>query len=724
MFADYSRKFYESGYSVIPVKNKSPEIANWSQYCDKMADEEVFSYWESSFKDHSIGLCLGKASGVVAFDYDYEGSDEKIVENIIKGLLPPSPVKKVGKKGYTSFYRFSGQENISVNRGKKRVFDFLSSGRQTVVPPSIHPLGMAYKWITPTTLLDVERDELPELDQDILNQLKALLQSDTDELLEERIVTAIPRHDLCVGYIFKAMIRMSTEKEIAEAVVKYDNDNFLAGLYDGKQPYFEDKKYFSNKRPEVAALELVRRIIKWARAKSARTGVIFKLGQKTEVSTASTGFHFVVERVNKKTGEVMVTRTPDYYGFARWAQDNVNGFTDEAGTFYIYKDGFFQPLPEIGVEKFIIEKSADTVKPNEINNFIKILKGKSFNPPSKKTDGFINLKNGILDVKNKKVLPHSADYAFFYKLDVEFNPEATAPVWESALNNIFKGDRELIDLIHDIFGYILIGGHPYHHKAFNFYGIGGNGKSTVLDALFNLVGQDNVSTVPISALDKPFSAVMLENKLVNINGELTDSDISSAAFKDCVAGGYILGAKKFKDEKTFKVNCRFIFSSNNFPVFKDASHGIGRRLVLIPFENIFDESNADYSIGDKIKLEMAGILNLALQGLDRVNKRGFIEPAAAKELKNEYKQESDPVFAWLDDNCQFQEGYQSSIDTLYSDFVLFCNFQGRTPCSKVHFSRRVQSAAINHPDYPNSKIIRSRSKKSRLFSGIKIKSTT
>lgn len=721
-FSAYARKFYETNLSIIPIKGKAPELQSWQKYCQASADESTFTYWEDAFKEYNIGLCLGPASNIVAFDFDYEGSDKQVIENIIFGMLPPSPVRKVGKKGWTAFYKFSNQQNMSVNRGNKRVFDFLSTGKQTVIPPSIHPSGIPYKWMTQFTLLDIEANDLPELDEAILLQLKNVLQSSTEELFEEKIIAAIPRHDLCVGYIFKMLSLLSDNTEIIAAVLKYDKDNALGGRYEGKPAYFEDPKYLSGKEtPEQAASKLVNRIIKWAKAKSATSGHQFKLGAKAESATSKTGFHFVVEKVDKRTGEVRIIRKPDFYGFAQWCSTQLNAICDEAGTFYIYNDGKYEHLSDLMIEHLVIQKTEFTVKPQDINNFVKILKGTNFKRIKESPDGFLNLKNGILDVNSNKLLAHSPDYHFFYKLDVEYNKDAKSPHWDKFLLQIFEGNKELADTINKIFAYCLQGGYPYLHKAFVFYGSGRNGKSTVISVLRNLLGRDNVSNIPLHSLDNPFSVINLQNKLLNYNEEMTEDDLKSTDFKDVVSGGFVRASKKFKDEINFQVKARFVFATNHFPKFNDSSTGLDRRLLIIPFNYLITDEEIDLTLSEKLKIELSGILNTALSFLTELElTKNISEPKATNEIKEEYKEESDSVYAWLIENIEYQKNRELTVNAAFDDYLLWCAKQDRRSVGKTSFGRRVLLAISKNDSLKHKKIERLRSKQSRYFLGIKL----
>ena len=110
----------------------------------------------------SLGVALGLA-GVIALDVDTEDAAQLAA---IRAAVPISPVAKAGAKGFTAFYRASSGAGIASRHfaaGRKQgICDLLSTGTQTVLPPSPHPAGHAYRWLTPDTLLTVQARELPE----------------------------------------------------------------------------------------------------------------------------------------------------------------------------------------------------------------------------------------------------------------------------------------------------------------------------------------------------------------------------------------------------------------------------------------------------------------------------------------------------------------------------------------------------------------------------------
>lgn len=175
---DYALQYLAKGLSVIPLapKQKGPKLSGWSVFCEKQMTPD----FAQTFYGHqnNIGLCLGSASGLMAVDID---TDDKTLLSKIEKIIPNSPVKKRGKKGYTAFYKYDGQISQSFKKGEAGI-DILSAGRQTVLPPSVHPLGMNYEWITKATLLNFKVENLPSIGENQIEQLRLLFKPDVKKI--------------------------------------------------------------------------------------------------------------------------------------------------------------------------------------------------------------------------------------------------------------------------------------------------------------------------------------------------------------------------------------------------------------------------------------------------------------------------------------------------------------------------------------------------------------
>ncbi len=205
------------GYSPIPIMtlSKRPAIPKWPEFGITPADESTLERW-SYWPGMNVGVCGGVGGKIVIADLDHniDGLHEKI-----KSILPPSPVGKTGAIGESWFYQFNGQKSQGFSKDGQRVLDILSQGRQTVIPPSIHPNGHPYRWITKQTLEDTPSYELPNISIQHLHEIAALFKSQPILHVPE------PRHT--------EVYADTTTEEIAAALEYIDAEDYSSWINVG-----------------------------------------------------------------------------------------------------------------------------------------------------------------------------------------------------------------------------------------------------------------------------------------------------------------------------------------------------------------------------------------------------------------------------------------------------------------------------------------------------------
>lgn len=179
-------KLLQKGVSILPIApaQKYPArfdgtgwhaMGGWDQYGERLAVDAEIDAWET-WPQCGVGVVLGPLSGLVVLDVD---TDDPAIIAAIEAVTPPSWCKKRGSKGYAAFYQYNGETNgrfnAEVDGQTSRVVDLLSAGTQTVIPPSIHPNGDLYDWLTPFQLQEIQLDELPKLPPGYHDTLTAAL---------------------------------------------------------------------------------------------------------------------------------------------------------------------------------------------------------------------------------------------------------------------------------------------------------------------------------------------------------------------------------------------------------------------------------------------------------------------------------------------------------------------------------------------------------------------
>ena len=178
-FAAAYQQLIANGYSVLPIApdSKAPSefragkwlpMKGWERFRHDPADPMTLSNW-AGWPYANIGILTGtKATAthmVAAVDYD---TDDPDILADLESALPPSSVRKRGRRGYTAFYLVP----IGTKGFRTPAVELLTDTRQTVIPGSIHPdTGRPYFWMGQQTLLNTPVHELPPLSEDHLQRL-------------------------------------------------------------------------------------------------------------------------------------------------------------------------------------------------------------------------------------------------------------------------------------------------------------------------------------------------------------------------------------------------------------------------------------------------------------------------------------------------------------------------------------------------------------------------
>ena len=261
---------------------------------------------------------------------------------------------------------------------------------------------------------------------------------------------------------------------------------------------------------------------------------------------------------------------------------------------------------------------------------------------------------------------------------------------DKTLNKICCNDKQLRLLIEEMIGYCLFRRNELG-KCFILTGHGSNGKSTLLDVIKRLLGEDNISSVSLEDLNDRFKTFQLEGKLANIGDDISNKYIdNNSTFKKLVTGETVNVERKGKDPFDFNNYSKLIFSCNDMPRINDLSDGLKRRIILIPFNARFSKSDANFDpfIRDKLMKPEAleYLLNLALAGLERIlYNRAFTIPESVSNAWTEYEKTNNPVLGFVED-AKIENELTSDV---YLQYQTYCADSGLKHLSKAVFTREL-----------------------------------
>ena len=133
--------------------------------------------------------------------------------------------------------------------------------------------------------------------------------------------------------------------------------------------------------------------------------------------------------------------------------------------------------------------------------------------------------------------------------------------------------------------------------------------------------------MPLQKLDdNRFASSDLYGVLANVCADLDASAMQSTSeFKKIVGGDPIHAERKHREAFTFTPYARLLFSTNEPPPTHDVSQAFFDRWIVLPFRKRFRGTAAeDKNLIRKLSTpkELSGLLNRALDGLERLRRNG------------------------------------------------------------------------------------------------------
>lgn len=366
------------------------------------------------------------------------------------------------------------------------------------------------------------------------------------------------------------------------------------------------------------------------------------------------------------------------------------------GQLHIYKDGIYQS--DLNVIANVMRSYIPNIKKSQKTEVLDYMYDMA--EERKASDAnLIAFNNGIYDLVTGELKPFSTDIVITNKIPWDYNPDAYFELADKTLNKLACDDAAIRALLEECIGYCFYRTNTFN-KAFILTGDKSNGKSTFLKVLSEILGNENITSLDLKNLGDRFSKASLYNKLANIGDDISDEFIQDASlFKKITDGGRIQAEKKGQDPFEFNPFVKLIFSVNNMPRIKDKTGAVLRRLVIIPFNARFQETDEDFNPNIKNELikkdSIEYLIRLGIAGLKRVIcKNTFTASKKVQKEIDEYEDFNNPVKGFFREcDEQFGEGYifRETATAIYKKYQVYCAENNLQPESNTVFGRTLKS---------------------------------
>ena len=368
------------------------------------------------------------------------------------------------------------------------------------------------------------------------------------------------------------------------------------------------------------------------------------------------------------------------------------------GRFWHYEARLWRPVQD----QWVAGKVLETIQGNPVKNqktasvlsqVLTLLKAKL----AAKDDllGFvaepapvINCSNGELWIAQDgsvELRPHRPESYLRHCLDVAYDPDAPCPEYDRAVLEIFgKADNPKAMVRHwnELIGYLV---QPRRNIPLIVILLGGgdNGKTVMIRTVVRLLGSQLVHAQRVEDLDKNrFAMGSLFGKLLFVDDDVrAGARLPDGVLKTISEAKEVTGELKYQPSFNFIVRTVPVLLCNNIPSLADLSHGMLRRLMVIPFNRRFTDQDRDPDLFERIWAnELPGVLNRALRGYRRLLERGskFKRPVAVKQATNRWLQQANPLPAFVEAHCLRQAEGRCLVKSFYAAYTTWTQEMGYT----------------------------------------------
>ena len=279
--------------------------------------------------------------------------------------------------------------------------------------------------------------------------------------------------------------------------------------------------------------------------------------------------------------------------------------------------------------------------------------------------------------------------------------EGSIPQFAKFIKWAFSDDKDMMLYIQQLAGLSLIGSTELEHVVPFCFGMGRNGKSTLLNLIAYILGnqmgkgyawtakKDLVTVNRNGFSTSNFDRAGLQGIRFLTIEELGQGDkLNEESIKSFAGGDNINAAFKGKDEFVFKPQFTMWMQGNHEPQVHAGGDGFWKRMRQIPFTQQVEAGQEDGELPEKLRSEAPGILMWMILGAEKyLQTKRLVAPAKVELATSEYRIAEDDITQFLMAACEggVWDKYLAVASELREAYEIWCESEGLRPCKAIDF---------------------------------------
>lgn len=316
----------------------------------------------------------------------------------------------------------------------------------------------------------------------------------------------------------------------------------------------------------------------------------------------------------------------------------------------------------------------------------------------------LNCQNGTLHLDTMAFTPHNPEDRLTKKSPVHYDPTARCDRFLSFIHEVTSGDTDKARFLQKAFGYGISGDTRYECLFILYGATTRNGKGTLCESVLKVLGSYGCTARPetlsmklnTNSHNPSEDIARLDGiRFVNIS-EPGKGLVLNAAQVKSMTGSDTLNAR-FLHENSFDFVPLFklYINTNYLPVINDMTLFSSGRVVAIPFDRHFDESEQDKSLKQEFKKpeNQSAILNWLVEGYRILMDEGMKPPSAVTSATNLYREESDKVWQFVQERLEEAPTMEVRTSEVYECYRSWCAENGCHPENSRNFNQALRGFA-------------------------------
>jgi putative DNA primase/helicase len=304
----------------------------------------------------------------------------------------------------------------------------------------------------------------------------------------------------------------------------------------------------------------------------------------------------------------------------------------------------------------------------------------------------------VLDLRTGQLGPHDPGLLLTKLTGAAYFPDADGAEFGTFLARV-QPEEEMRGYLARLLGHALEGRQAVHILPI-FYGDGGNGKGTLINAVLAALGDYADAADPGLLIARGFDAHptgvadLLGLRLAVLHETDAGRRLAEGTVKRLTGGDRLKARRMREDFWGFNPTHTFVMLTNHRPIVGGTDEGIWRRLRLVPWEVVIPAEERDEELPARLLLELDAVLAWLVAGCLDWRRGGLRDPARVTEATAAFRAESDALARFLDERCLTGHGTVGSTE-LFRAWDKWCGDQGEEPGSQKAFTTALENRGFD-----------------------------